>query len=228
MANQLNYIPNKDSEYALWAENFASSIQANPLLYGLSSGDATTISQVNSTFQSAYSVATDPATRTSPAVQAKTNARNAATEVFRMYAQRIRNDVAVSDEAKLDLGINLKPVGGGTPVPEPVTNPELDLVYQTPGVIQLTYQDSSGGPSKRKPSGVVACELWIAIGDEHAVSSDQTKYAGAFTKSPMALEMKPEDSGKKITIYARWATASGPGGKAQVGPFGSSLQTVII
>lgn len=226
MAQQAPYIPAPDGEFATWLSNFATLIAADPTDYGLVSGDATVITGVNTAYQAAYTAAIDPSTRTPVTVQAKIDARNAAEQTVRPYAVTISRNESVSNELKTGLGINL-PNPTRTPVPAPVTSPSLELVGAAGLTHRLQIRDSSTPTSKKKPFGVIGCEIWVAVGTVAAVDPSQASLKTVSTKTPVQLEYTSGDRGKLATYFLRWQTRSGPGGQAQTGPWSDPVALVI-
>jgi len=222
-----NYIPAPDAAFAAWLSNFASLIQADPTDYGLVAGDATIITAQDTAFQAAYTLATDPSTRTSPTVAAKDAARATAEATVRPYAVQISLNSGVSDMLKVGVGVTVKKTVP-TPVPPPTTVPALSLLAATPGAHQLAYRDTSTPTSKAKPPGAIGIELWRNIGTVAATDPAQCSYYAQWTKSPNVSNFTSSDVGKVCTYFARWATRGGPGGVSQVGPWSASLVISVI
>lgn len=224
---QSPYIPGKDSLFALWLANFATLIAATPATYGLVVGDATVITAANTAFQAAYTLSTDPLTRTSVTVAAKDAARAAAQATVRPYAVTISRNPAVDNGDKVAVGVNL-PNSSRTPIPAPTSFPALSLVSAQPLVHVLAYRDTSTPTSKAKPFGATGVELVRAVGIAPAVDPSAGKPVLNATKSPVQVPQEAGDVGKLATYFARWVTRSGPGGVAQSGPWSAPLTVGII
>jgi hypothetical protein len=220
------YIPNRDADLSNWMANFSSLITAGPATYGLTAPDAVTIAFQNSQFQAAYLLATNPATRTAPTVAAKDAARFAAVAIIRPYAIRIRNNGAVSDLAKVALGLTI-PSTTPTPIPAPTTAPLLSIVNAIPLQQTLGYREP-GSAGKAKPYGVIGVEIWRAVGTVPAIDPSQAEYYATATKSPFRATFTAPQVGKICTYFGRYVTRSGPGGIAQAGPFSAPLAVSVI
>lgn len=218
------YIPAKDADFALFLANFAALIAATPTDYGLVAGDATIISASNTSFQAAFLLATNPATRTAPTIADKDNERAAATATIRPYAIQISLNAAVSDALKLGLGVNL-PNPTRPPIPAPLTNPALTHVASIAGQATFGFSDSETPLSKAKPVGVTAMEVRQTLGTAPAVDPDAAAFVNLVTKSPFQMTFDPSQVGKVATVWGRWRTKSGPAGVSQVGPW--SVPAVI-
>lgn len=224
---QAPYIPAKDADFALWLENFATLIAAAPTTYGLASGDATVISAANTAFQAAFLDATNPTTRTSATIAEKDAQRASATSTVRPYAVAVSRNSGVLDVDKVAVGVNLFPVGR-TPVPPPITQPVLNLVQGTPGVLTLGYADASTPASKAKPVGVTGLQIFVSLGTAPVSDPALATFREVATKSPVQLGFSGPDAGKVASIFGRWVTRSGAGGVASVGPWSSPLAAVVM
>ena len=220
------YIPAPDADFASWLLNFATLIAASPTTYGLVVGDATAITAQNTAFQAAYTLATDPSTRTSASIAAKDTARATAEATVRPYAIRVRNNAAVSDMLKVGLGLTV-PNTVPTPIPAPTSAPAVTLVSATPLEMQLAYKEV-GSLGKAKPFGAIGVEVWRSVGLVAATDPAQCSYNGTVTKSPTRQTFVDAERGKIATFFARFTTRSGPQGVAQVGPWSAALVSHII
>ena len=225
MAN--DYIPAADAAFATWSANFATLIGANPATYGLTAGQGTSVTTLNTAFQSAYTTAINPATRTSVTIAAKDVARANAEVVFRQTAMIVRNNPAISDSLKTGLGLTI-PKTTPTPIPAPTSPPQLIFVSATPQAATLAYRDTDSPAGKAKPFGAIGVELWRSAGTVAATDPAQCEFVGIVTKSPFRQDYAATQVGKIATYFARFSTRSGPGGVAQVGPWSASLVFNIL
>lgn len=221
-----SYIPAKDADFDAFFNNFQTLIAANPTDYGLVAGDATAITASYNTWHASYLLATNPDTRTTPVIAQKDANRTASVALIRPYAQQISRNDAVSPELVTGLGLNL-PNPTRPPIPPPLTFPVLGLISLAPRTINLRYTDSALGASKQKPVGAIGMELVAVVGVAPAVSPENGRALGTFTKAPLVASFDAADQGKTATFFGRWVTKSGAGGKAYVGPWSAPLSQVI-
>jgi hypothetical protein len=221
------YIPAKDADFNNWFSNFKTLIAASPTTYGLVAGDATAITAQWTAWSAAYTAATDPSTRTTPTVAAKTAARAAAEAVIRPYAVSISQNAGVTDEDKAAVGVTIRKTVP-TPVPPPTTTPALVLVAGGHLFHQLRYYDTSTPTTKAKPAGAIGIEIWRSVGTVAATDPSQATYIGTWTKSPNVSSFAPGDVGKVATYWARWSTRGGAGGQSQTGPWSPSLTLAVM
>lgn len=224
---QNSYIPSSKADFALWLANFAALIAGTPAAYGLVVGDGTAISAVNTAYQTAYTAATTPETRTSATIAEENAQRASATATVRPYAVTVSRNPAVSNELKTGLGVNL-PNSARTPVPAPTTQPVLSHVQSNHLTATLDYRDATTPTSKAKPFGAIALELRREIGTAPAVDPDSAATLALLTKSPTDITFAAGDMGKVVTLWSRWVTRSGPAGVSQSGPWSAALSFGII
>lgn len=224
---QSPYIPAQDSALDAWSANFAALITALPATYGLIAGDAVAINAVVTPWHAAYLLAINPATRTPVTIADKDAAKTAMLPVLRGYAQTISRDPSVANMDKTAVGVNL-PNSARPPIPAPTTQPTLALVSAVHNQQTLSYKDQSTPTTKAKPFGVIGLDLRQKIAVAAATGPDDCAPLGVVTKSPTVIGTDSGDVGKLATYYGRWATRSGPGGKAQFGPWSAALVVAIV
>lgn len=215
------YVPPRDTDFASWADNFATLITASPSTYGLDAIAAAAIQAENDAFQAAYTLAINPGTRTPVTVAAKDSARISAQALMRVYASQIRLNPGVTNADKIDLGLNL-PNPIPSPVPAPTSFPVIDLVQASPLVHQFKYQDSILAVGKQKAPGAIRMELRASAGTVPATDPETMVTIMNPTKSPFQYAWDAGDAGKLATYAGRWVTRRG-----LVGPW-SALQTFTI
>ena len=222
-----DYIPTKDADFGPWLLNLATLATAAPATYGLTAPQAVTITAQSTDWDAAYTLATNPATRTLATVANKDAVRAAAETTVRPLCVSISLNPAVTDENKVAIGVTVRKTVP-TPVPPPTTRPSLTLVAVTPGVQSIRYTDADLPAGKGKPAGAIGVQIWTAIGTVPAVDPAQASFATVLTKSPAVIPTQPGDRGKTITMFARWQTRSGPGGQAQFGPWSDPLVSIVM
>jgi hypothetical protein len=216
-----SYIPTKDADLANWEDNFSTLITANPTNYGLLAGDAVAIAAAVLLFTNAFTVATNPTTRTSATIATKDAQKAASTVTCRYFAQLIRNNNGVSDALKIGLGLNL-PDPTPSPIPPPATSPIITIVAATPLQLTLRYADQNTPDSRRKPDGVTALELFVAPSATVIVDPATLPFNGLVTRQPYPVNFVSGDVGKTAYIAGRWVNRKG-----QVGPW-SNVATFTV
>lgn len=207
-----DYIPVRDAEAAEWFRVFAEGIAADPAKYGLTAADAAEVAPKVQAFRDALAVSSDPRTRTVCTVAEKNEARAAATLVCRGYAQRIKVSDSIPDPDKIEIGV--RPLNRHRrPVRLTEAVPLLNVVLATPTQHLLRYRDSESG-SAAKPTGAVALQLFVHVGDGPAPANQlDARYCGTFTDNSVRVVHPSADGGKLATYYARWVSRRGEEGR---------------
>lgn len=219
------YLPNKDADFQAWLLNFSTLLTAAPATYGLTAPDAVLVAAQETSFTAALTLATDPGTRTPATVAAKDAARVLAEATVRPFATQISRNPSVDPGDKAAIGVTI-PDPSRTPVPAPTSAPVLSTRSATIGQTIIDYRDSVDPTPRKKPDGVVGLQLFTAFGTVAATDPAQLSFLQQSTKTPTAINTAGQ-SGKVLSMAARWVTRAGPGGVAQVGPFGAIVSQYV-
>ncbi|MFG0328777.1 MAG: hypothetical protein ACF8PN_02655 [Phycisphaerales bacterium] len=208
-----SYIPTQDAQALAWMQAFSAGISANPALYMLSAADATAIANAVADFDTAYTTASAPGSRTPVTIAEKDDARTSAEQICRQFATLIKYNAGISDPDKIAIGV--RPVNPNRePIDAPQTSPLLNIIGCTPGAQTVRYADTNTPDSGAKPFGAMQIQLFVAV-DENAVADpDLAKFHGAFTRNPIGVGFDADDDGKMATYFGRWVSRKG-----DVGPW---------
>lgn len=216
------YIPARDANYVNWLINFATLIAAAPASYGLTAGDATTISAANTAMSAAYALVVSPSTKTAATVQAKNTEKVISLQTVRPYAQVISKNAGVSSSAKIALGVNPN-TSVPVPITVPTTSPTLSAQSTSTAGTILRFRDSTSSPSvKAKPYGVTQIQIFAAMSATPITDPTAIPFVEVATKSPLTLALGAGDAGKTVYFTARWMTRKG-----LVGPYASIISYVV-
>lgn len=209
-----SYIPSRDVDLVPWADNFSTLITANPALYGLVAGDATTIAGLVTTWDAAYAAAVNPSTRTPASIAAKDSAKGAMVPILRLYAQTIKLNAGVSNENKVALGIHINDAGP-TPIPPPSTQVAIGLTSQFHLAMTLDIRDVTTPTSRSKPVGAAGCLLYRTfsnLADPAPTDPAAATFEGFFTRNLCPISFVDANVGKRVTFWGRWTNAKGEEG----------------
>lgn len=117
---------------------FSTRISATPTAYGLTAAQATAYATVSSAFRTAYDVAKNPATRTKSNVQAKNDAKKTLQLNAAQLAKIIEAAPGVTNQQKLDLGLNVRKTPA--PLPPPGTPYEFKVSLNGNGDVELKWK----------------------------------------------------------------------------------------
>jgi len=216
-----DYIPQKDTLTAAWAANFSGLITATPGAYGLMASDAATIAAAYNLYNSALTLVLNPLTKTKATVADKNAKKHAMLATLRLYAQMIKLNRGVTNEAKIGLGIHIN-AGGPSPVPAPTTSPVLAVANGVPLVQSVEFHDITTPSRRAKPAGVTGLMLLVAVGTTPPASPAEAEMYGIATKAPYQVTFNPADKGKTAYYFGRWVTGTG-----LTGPWSAMAQLTV-
>jgi hypothetical protein len=218
------YIPNKDSLFLTWGNNFSTLLTADPPRYGLTTADAVLIAAAALDFSTKYNASVDPSTRTPVTIASKDAAKAYARDFYQLYGQQIKLNRGVPDADKISLGLHVDD-SNPTVIPPPSTAPLPNFEGTRPGhVIELRGRDSDNPTSRGKPLGVTTLVLLglVAPVADPTPALDDLRLTGLFGKPIIDVTMDGADAGKKFHYAMAWANAKG-----DIGPY-TNVQTEII
>lgn len=222
----MDYIPKQDAAAAAWIANFAAILAVSYAAYGCTSGEGSGAATKSNTLAAALEAATNPSTRNAGTVAAKNDAMADAVLYIRPLAQRIAVSNTIDTQAKIDIGVNPR-ISQPTPIPPPETAPALAIKTAIPG--QVTFEHNNPTTGRRdKPPGVVAIQVAAVVGTSHTSDPSAAVTRGDYTKGLIRVGFQPNESGLKVSVFARYKTRSGPQGIAQVGPWSTPVQFVAM
>ena len=216
--------PDDDAGILAVAVNFAQVLKKNQSRYFVVDSEVDEIRRNVEEFRAAYFAANDKSTRTQAAVSLKDQTRNSTVSFIRTYANIIRANQGVSDQAKIELG--MQPHNRGrSPRSCPQSEPLLKFQGLAPGMHGLRFSDAKTPNSSAKPMCAVRLELFMALSDPNGPEPtiDEAKYLRSYTKNPIRIMLPAPGTPKLVTYWGRWADSRG-----EVGPWSVALHTTIV
>lgn len=218
----IDYIPATDGDFQAWLDNFSALITAAPTDYGLTTGNATTLSGLTTTYDAAFLAATNGSTRGPSTVSAKDTARANAEAYARQLASIIQVDPTVTNTQKTNLRLTVRKTSK-SPIPAPVTHPQLRLVSVSNLGHTLRYNDETTPSSSKRPFGATALLLIWWINAAGTPPSGPPTDTALVTRNPVTIDFSSGDVTKVVTYSARWATATG-----LLGPLSNNVSGTVI
>lgn len=217
-----SYIPTREAELVTWAVNFDTLVTAAPATYGLVAADAASIHTYVAAFTAAYTLASDPVTRTLGTVADKDAKKAAMLAVLRSYSQRIKLNAGVADIDKANLGI---PVGNAppAPVPPPATYPLVSLAIPAALQIECRIRDSATPDSAAKPGGAIGAQVFVSTAATPPNDATTWKFAGFATRRSFVIDFDNADATKIAHVIMRWQNRRG-----QAGPWSAVRDMTIV
>lgn len=205
MANT-NYLPTREAELLVWAQNFKDKLVGSPAAYGLTEAQVEPVNDAFGEFQTALAMTQNPATRTKPNIATKNNFKKAMLESIRLTVGTIQNWPNMTDAKRDDLRIPVRD-RQPTPVPVPEDMPTLRIAKVSGRLLDLDVLD--GENQKRKPVGARSAWLWtfVATADQPNPPAELTawQFRGGTTRSnPQVLFEESVEPGAKVWVTAQW------------------------
>lgn len=208
-----DYIPRTDAGLKAFLINFSNLISQDPGKFGLSEQDAEIIQGLSDQFSNLFDLCQSPATRTTGLVTQKDAIRASAKGTVRVYAQQIKANKGVDNQAKIELGLHLDDPTK-TPIPAPDSAPLLSIVAAFSGEHIIRYRDENTPDTKAKPAGARQIQIYRHVAPGAVTLPDGAVEVGLYPRQPVKVMCSQEDVGKTATYFGRWVN-----GKGEVGPW---------
>lgn len=217
----VDYLPTREADLSLWTANFATLTTANPTIYGLTSGQALQYATLNGVWQSALNTASDPSTRTTPAVAAKDDAKANVKAYSRALAAVVQAYPSITSDLLADLGLTVRDTGR-TPTPPPATFPIVSILSTASHGAVLAIADQNTPSARRRPLGVTAAQIFVSFGPTAPTGIDQMTLLGLQTRTPQNWDCGVNNTGARAWFVARWLNR-----RAETGPISTAASTII-
>ncbi|MDR0982978.1 MAG: hypothetical protein LBM07_07060 [Culturomica sp.] len=182
----------------------------------------TATTELQTKWEAAYSIVTDPATKTSSAVHLKNATRKEYETQLRMFIKSyITYNPKVSDEDKINMGLPVHKTTR-TPVPVPTTVPNVSGIDRNAiRRITISFIDS-GSDHRAKPAGVQGAVIKWIVSDTPPVGIDVFTNSLLDTRSPITLEFTDQQRGKTVYFILAWQNTRG-----EMGNFGEIQSSIV-
>ena len=216
------YLPSTDAGLNSWAQNFLALVSPEPAVWGLSAAQVASLTTVINEYSTTLATATEPSTRTKVAVANKNTARAAMLLQIRAAVHLIQAQTTVTPGQKTALGITVAD-RVPSPVPPPATRPVINAGILKSRSLEVHLADELTPSRKARPAGAAGAEVysWVGTGAP-PMDLELWRYEGLATRWRFVLDFEDTDSGKSVTIAARWINAKG-----QTGPLSDSLIVTV-
>jgi hypothetical protein len=216
-----DYIPAKEKDFYKWQSDSTKYAKANLATWGVAETAIADVEAKRTVYEAKYAISEDSATRTSPHVLARQEARKdyqlALREFFSGY---VIYNPAVTDEDRRTMGLTVhdtKP----TPMPPPGTEPAATYNTPSPGIVDIGFRDKDE-KGHAKPYGIHGAETAWGVLDVVPVDWSELPHSTFATHSPLRLTFDGHDRGKTLYFAVRWENTRG-----QKGPWTDILSAII-
>ncbi len=220
-----NFYQGKDSSVYTGSNTFSTLISATPGAFGISVPAAAEYATLNQAYGEAYLAAIEPATRTKSAVEAKNQAKRALQQSAANLVRIINGTPTVTDQQKIDLGINVR----ATPTPNPIpdSSPVIEIKSVQQNIVTITLHGVDDN-RRGKPSKVAACVVYSHIGNTPPANILDWKPEGYSSKAEAIIEFPiSAEPFAQVWITAQWLNRKGQPGLATT-PITTNLGTWLV
>ena len=193
-----------DAELLHWGDNFQGLTTASPATYGLTAAQADTFLALLDDYRGAFDLATEPSTRTGPAVAAKNTARDALRDEARRQISIVDGQAGVSPAQRLALGLNVRKPRP-TPSPRPTSAPLIEVQSGVGNNLLVRLLNAAAPGRRGRPEGVIGATLFSYVGEAPAADESAWTYEGNVSRRTVTLAFGPAlPAGTKVWVTAFW------------------------
>lgn len=201
MARVKDYLPIREAELVTWTGDFLTTLQTKPANYF--NVPASRIAEYVTTrnrFVNAYNTATNPNTRTGPAIEAKNVAKATLIRSTRSIVDEVQAWAQTTNEMRRELGITER---GKKPTPSPIPPMPFVKVESVNGRdVTLNLQQSR--TTKGKPRGAIGANIMVAYGDEMPTSETGWAFAATTGRTKVTVNLNAVTEATTVWITAFW------------------------
>lgn len=217
--------PRKDVDLAAWTANFASRIQTDFALFGLTSAQADAYRPLSSAYVSAHQMVINPNTNSKQAVIAKNQAK---FNLLRSpggawdLVDIVQAFPGTTDAMRGELGLRIKDLEP-TPVPAPPNAPMLTIVATLNRTVKMTVRDIIDQNRRAKPEGVDGATILYHVGATAPQDASQWTFAMNTSKTAVDVLLPAGVPANSVV----WFTAMWFNQRKQTSP-PATVQSVVI
>jgi hypothetical protein len=206
-----------DAELLTIASQVLTGIQTIPTNFGLTAGFVTNFELMRDTYDTDLSghVTTQAAAKAQTIT--KDGSRNLLIGMIREV--RLSSKAAKTPAAEYaTLGIpsssDAAPSTATVPIGQIDTSKRMEHT--------VSFRDAASEDTKKKPRGVIGCEIWVKIGEPAPGNQKDCVFLSLDTQTPYTALYDPEDAGKTAYYMLRWAMRDG-----SVSAWGETISATI-
>jgi len=205
MADPINNA--KDTELLAIGLQFCNAITGSPSAFGLTAAQATALNSQKEAFSDALDAHLAAKASAWSAREAKDVERDGLESLLRSY-RSIAKAAGTNESLMATLGIP----GSAQSLPENATVPITTVDTSVRLRHTIHFVDAEGNGNKRKPRGVIGCEIWLKLDGPTPTDETQCTFLTLDTATPYVAEYNGSDGGKRAHYMTRWAMRDGSKG----------------
>jgi len=205
-----------DSEFNLTVNQFGPWLVANGAAVGVSATAVTAITAGVTDWNLKYPDHLTKQTDAGTAASLKDGSRAALEALMRPAAKKV---TVASDRTAAGLNEYAE---ARARVPVPTTRPVLMIDNSQRLQQTVNFRDEATPNSKKKPDGVMGCEIRCYVGDTPPADPEAYEFCGLDTSTPYLMVHDAADAKKNAYAVGRWVNTRG-----EKGPWSESVMATI-
>ena len=226
-----DYIPRRDADLMIWADNFYNLVFKHQSLLGISAPEVTQLLTLQALFSNTMTLLGQDR-GSSARVLAKNKARRDLVALVRLIVNRyIRFNGKITDQLRHEMGLNFPHNLPPTPSPVPTTSPAWRVGLTQACRLTIAFgreSDVHGGVGSiriGRPRGVAFCEIAYVVKAPGAAAPnhhDDYHICVTETRSPFVLDFDLNQRGHTVFFILRWVNTT-----SQAGPWSAPGEAII-
>ena len=212
------YLPTREAEFLDFCESMHRNLAADPVAFGTTAERVGEYQITLTRFAEAYAAATDPATRTRPMIERKTEAKKTLVRSTQSIVRQIQARPETTDEQRRLLGITV-PDRKPTPHSTPTEMPDMQMVMAVRHSLELQIRRPDGG--RGRPPGTLGANVYYAVSPNVPTLQTGWTHAGQATRMTTQITL-PLSTPPGATV---WIAACYYNGRGENGPLSDAITT---
>lgn len=206
-----------DAELIDVAQQVIAAMTSDPTIYGSTAAVVTELTTLTGDFDTDLTAHVAAQAAAKSATATKEDSRTSLEAALRSIRNIARaNKTKESDMAALGI-----PVSSGA-APSNATVPEAQVDTGDRLRHTIHFRDAASLGNKRKPRGVMGCEIWVKLGNPPPGNEKDCTFLTLDSKTPHLVEYEPGDAGQTAHYMLRWRMQDG-----SVGAWGETESATI-
>jgi hypothetical protein len=211
-----DYIPDTDTEFDAWQQNLLTRLKGDKAKFALADAAEGSLGDLQARWHARYTAHLAAQTDAASKRAAKDEARDAYIAELRKQVQQTQHTPGVTDADRAALGLSARDTvrtAAAVPASRPVATIEAGVSLRH----TINFFDEGTPNARRKPDGVMGCEIWCKVGDPAPTDPAQLSFVALDTATPYINNFDGADVGKTAYYRLRWLnTRSEPGPWSQL------------
>lgn len=211
------YLPSREGELVTWSANMSALLAADPVIYGLTLGQATDFATLQTAYADAYTIANNDSTRTPASIVTKNDAKEALINGpggIRELVDIIQAFPGTTNTMRANLQITVRDTEP-SPIDPPASAPVLEVMKVWGRQVTVRIKVTADSETRGKPEGVAGATVLRAVGENPPSNEEGWKFVGNTGRTSYTFNLPDTvEPGSKVWITAFWFNPrkqSGPG-----------------